>query len=154
MKRFHFQEQSVLVLRRRQRDWAEAELVKVSEQVENARAELRESDRDLATLSNRLDNKTLDSDPLADLTTLSAIGQLHEVRKAYLARLSELRGKQKAASDEFRNANAKVEALETLKAQQLNLHQQAERRKVESEQEFRTLVTWNARRETTEGGIV
>lgn len=154
MKRFQFQGQGVLLLRRRQRDWAEAQVAKLAAQVAEARKKLCESDSDLMVLARRLDNENSPTASESNLATLSAIGQLHEVRNAYLASLTALQKAQKLAREELRKANARVEALEILKAKQLEMHQETERKRTEAEQGFRTLATWNASQAATPGGTV
>ena len=139
MKRFTFNLQQLLTLRKRQRDWAETQLQRIAHEVDIAKSYLRACEKDLEVFSSQLDSPGNRS-PM----TLASISQLLTICQARREALSDLEIKHQEAAEQLRQSNATVEALETIRSDQLNAHLTEERKKLQFEQEFRSLTTWQS----------
>ena len=137
MKRFEFNLEQLLTLRRRQRDWAETQLRKLSHEVDVAKLHLRECEQNLEMMTEQVDSKVQGS-----LQTLASISQLLDICDKHRTALTKLQSLHAAATTRVRQTNAAVEALEILRSEQLDAHRKSEEKKLQFEQEFRSLTTW------------
>ena len=136
MKRFEFNLEQLLTLRRRQRDWAETQLRKLSHEVDVAKLHLRECEQNLEQMTGQVDSSN-DS-----LQTLASISQLLDICDKHRTALTKLQSLHAAATTRLRQTNAAVEALEILRAERLTEHRKSEQKKLQFEQEFRSLTNW------------
>lgn len=139
MKRFSFNLQQLLNLRKRQRDWAETQVRRTAHEVDIARSHLRACEKDLDVFSSQLVRPGQRSPK-----TLASISQLLTVCQSRREAMSAVQAKHQEAVEQLRQTNATVEALETLRADQLNAHLTEERKKLQIEQEFRSLTSWQS----------
>lgn len=137
MKRFEFNLEQLLTLRRRQRDWAETQLRKLAHEVDVAKLHLRECEQNLEQLTAHVDSRVPGS-----MKTLSSISQLLDICDTHRTELTKLQSLHAAATTRLRQTNAAVEALEILRSEKLDAHRKSEQKKLQFEQEFRSLTTW------------
>lgn len=144
MKRFLFEQQQILILRRRQRDWAETQLRSLVGEVEQAKLAQQECNQDLTRLTERIGQETSNS-----LSVLSSISQQLNVCHAMQEDLSKLESRCAEARLALRRSNADVEALELLRTEQQTEHRRKDLKKEQDELEYRAMTVWHANSRAT-----
>ena len=136
MKRFQFEQQQLLVLRRRQRDAAESQVSAATNALAQRQQQLHDCDMSLASLSEQIDSSP------NQLGALSSVSSLLRLRQSIESQAAALQRKQHEALERLRQANVNVETLQLLRDQQHAEHIRTERQKEEHEHGFRSLIAW------------
>ena len=137
MKRFLFEQEQILRLRRQQRDAAEAQLRKLADEMQRLEVAKQACGEDLSSLSARIETK-----PGNGLSVLESISQQLTLLDVMRDELSELETKHAEARQRLNRSNANVEAVELLKTEKQAIHRRLDQKREQEAREYRSLMTW------------